>query len=69
MKLGTWVVSGTGGHSYTEKRKSVEETCDMGDIRYQRAAEQGDVYGMNNLGRACENGWGVKKDLELAFRW
>ena len=32
-------------------------------------AEAGDPKARFNLGVYCENGWGVKKDLEEAARW
>ena len=36
---------------------------------YRKAAEQGNAYGQNNLGKMYANGLGVAKDEAEAVKW
>jgi uncharacterized protein len=35
-------------------------------VLFQKAADAGDSWGMNNMGSMYEMGWGVAKDIEKA---
>lgn len=57
------------GHVYEEGRLTAGPAQDSAVHRYRRAADEGLPRGMFEMGRVCQEGIGVRKDLEAARRW
>ena len=59
--LGHWLLMEVGSGVGYDPREAVKW--------FRRAAENGDARAMFELGKCYENGFGVKKEPDLAYRW